>query len=252
MRKPFRSRSGMFNPRIASALILISLGASLAFIALAQTPSQPTEPDQAIGNFVPVVSESVYHGISPNLRDLPLAVPVKGPPYEVEPILSIHPPRLAPLMPVIDPVQQVNPPPLAMPTPLGTFEGLNQSEGCGNCIPPDPNGAVGPNHYAEMVNSSFAVYSKTGTRLAGPTNINALWANLPGPCQTYNDGDPIVVYDRLADRFVLSQFAVNGGSGPFDECIAVSTTSDPTGSYYVYDFHRSEEHTSELQSPYVI
>src|SRR5437870_640370 len=101
-------------------------------------------------------------------------------------------------------------------------------------------GAAGPNHYAEMVNSSFAIYSKTGTKLAGPTHINALWSNLPGPCKDDNDGDPIVVYDHLADRWVLSQFAVNGGSGPYDECIAVSTTSDPTGSYYVYDYHLSD------------
>ena len=49
-----------------------------------------------------------------------------------------------------------------------------------------------------------------------------------------------MVYDHIANRWVLSQFAVNGGSGPYDECIAVSTTSDPTGSYYVYDFHLSD------------
>src|SRR5437016_5566710 len=102
--------------------------------------------------------------------------------------------------------------------------------------------AIGPNHYVEMVNSSFAVYSKTGTKLSGPTDINSLFQGLPAtaPCRLYNDGDPVVVYDHLADRWVLSQFAVNGGSGPYDECIAVSSTSDPTGSYFVYDFHRSD------------
>ena len=127
-----------------------------------------------------------------------------------------------------------------MPTPTQTFEGMNQADGCGNCIPPDPNGAVGPNHYTEMVNSSFAIYSKTGTKLAGPTHINLLWSALPGPCKDFNDGDPVVLYDHLADRWVLTQFAVNGGNGPFHECVAVSQTNDPTGSYYVYDFGLSD------------
>ena len=58
-----------------------------------------------------------------------------------------------------------------MPPPLQTFEGMDQADGCGNCIPPDPNGAVGPNHYVQMVNSSYSVYNKTGTRLLGPIHI---------------------------------------------------------------------------------
>jgi hypothetical protein len=113
---------------------------------------------------------------------------------------------------------------------------MTQAEGCGNCIPPDPNGAVGPNHYIQMVNSSYSVYTKTGTRLVGPVHINQLWTNLPGRCKQYNDGDPVVAYDQLADRWLVSQFAVNGGSGPYAECIAISTSPDPTGSYYVYEF----------------
>lgn len=200
----------------------------------------PGQSTQGGNQFAPIVRNSLFNGVSPNLRDLPVAEPVHGPPYVINPIMAIRPLPLAPIQAVPDPVHQRNLPPLAMPTPIQTFEGMNQAEGCGNCIPPDPNGAVGPNHFAEMVNSSFAIYSKTGTRLTGPTHINALWAGLPGPCKNDNDGDPVVVYDHMADRWVLSQFAVNGGNGPYDECIAVSTTSDPTGSYYVYDFHLSD------------
>src|ERR1044071_4300897 len=240
MHKKSISRSGMFNPRICSAFVLGAIGVFLAFIGFAATQPPSSQPAQAASNFAPIVRDSLYNGISPNLSDLPVAVPVHGPPYVINPILPIHPRQSLPLQQVLDLVRQTNPPPVAMPTPLSTFEGMNQADGCGNCIPPDPDGAVGPNHFAEMVNSSFAIYSKTGTLLAGPTHINALWAALPGPCKDDNDGDPIVVYDHIADRWVLSQFAVNGGNGPYDECIAVSTTSNPTGSYYVYDFHLSD------------
>ena len=138
-------------------------------------------------------------------------------------------------LPVIDPVQQKSQGALAIAAPLGTFEGINQAGGCGNCIPPDPTGDVGPNHYVEAVNSSFAVYSKSGAVLAGPTNINALFSTLPGnpPCKQLNDGDPIVLHDQLADRWLISQFT----AGPdYHECIAISQTADPTGAYHVYDF----------------
>jgi hypothetical protein len=138
-------------------------------------------------------------------------------------------------LPVVDPVQQKAQGPLAIGAPLGTFEGINQAGGCGNCIPPDPTGDVGPNHYVEAVNSSFAVYSKTGTVLAGPSEINDLFSTLPGnpPCKQLNDGDPIVLHDQLSDRWLISQFT----AGPdYHECIAISKTSNPTGAYHVYDF----------------
>src|SRR5256885_2439732 len=234
--------SGFYNPRVFLAFVLCFGAALLALVGFAAPtppPLQSPESASSVGNFAPITRDSLSNGVSPNLRDLPVVTPVYGAPIIVNPARPIHPARQVPLAPVYDYVRQVNAPAVAMPTPLQSFEGMNQADGCGNCIPPDPNGAVGPNHYAEMVNSSFAIYSKTGTKLAGPTHINALWASLPGPCKDDNDGDPVVVYDHLADRWVLTQFAVNGGSGPYDECIAVSTTSDPTGSYFVYDFPRS-------------
>jgi hypothetical protein len=234
--------SGFYNPRIFLAFVLCFGAALLALVALAAPTPPPVQSAQGAdnaGKFLPVTTTSAFHGVSPNLRDLPVEAPVYAAPIIINPVHAVRPPVQPPLLPVYDSVQQTSAPLVAMPAPLQTFEGLNQLDGCGNCIPPDPTGVVGPNHFAEMVNSSFAIYSKTGTKLVGPTHINALWQNLPGPCKDDNDGDPIVVYDHLADRWVLSQFAVNGGSGPFDQCIAVSTSSDPTGTYYVYDFHLS-------------
>src|SRR5207249_1158861 len=99
------------------------------------------------------------------------------------------------------------------------------------------NGAVGPNHYVQIVNLSFAIWDKAGTRLFGPAAANTLWQGFGGPCETSNDGDPIVRYDHLADRWLLSQFALpNFPQGPFYQCIAVSQTADPTGRYYRYQF----------------
>ena len=128
-------------------------------------------------------------------------------------------------------------PALNIPSTLQNFEGINNVNGV---LPPDTNGDVGPNHYVQWVNLSFAIYSKTGTLLYGPAAGNTLWSGFGGACQTSNDGDPIVQYDHLADRWMMSQFALpNYPSGPFYQCIAVSQTGDPTGAWYRYQFQIS-------------
>ena len=111
-----------------------------------------------------------------------------------------------------------------------------------NSAPPDTNGSVGPNHYVQIVNTDFAVFNKSGLAIFGPVPINTLWSGFGGLCQTDNDGDPVVVYDRMADRWVISQFAVtgaNGGSVPYLQCVAVSQTPDPTGAFNRYSFSYS-------------
>ena len=118
-----------------------------------------------------------------------------------------------------------------IPSPSVTFDGPNNLAGVS---PPDPVGDVGPNHYVAMSNLYFAVYSKTGTLLYGPAANNTLWAGFGGPCQTENAGDPIVLYDQLADRWILTQFTSAGPN--YFNCVAVSTSSDPTGTYYRYAF----------------
>ena len=99
-------------------------------------------------------------------------------------------------------------------------------------LPPDTVGDVGPRHYIQAVNVAFAIYDKSGALLAGPTPINTLWASFGGPCDTQNDGDPMVRYDPLADRWVISQFALPG-----HQCFAVSKTADPVaGGWFLYAF----------------
>jgi hypothetical protein len=117
--------------------------------------------------------------------------------------------------------------------PITNFDGVNNVNGV---LPPDTNGDVGPNHYMQWVNLSFAIYSKNGTLLYGPAAGNTLWSGFGGVCQSRNDGDPIVQYDHLADRWMVSQFAVPGSTSGYHQCIAVSQTGDPTGAWYRYDF----------------
>lgn len=108
-----------------------------------------------------------------------------------------------------------------------------------NVAPPDTDGDVGPNHYFQMINLSFAIYNKDGTILYGPADNITLWDGFDGPWSSTNDGDPIVLYDQYADRWIATQFSFpNYPSGPFYELIAVSQTGDPTGAWnrYAYSF----------------
>jgi hypothetical protein len=124
--------------------------------------------------------------------------------------------------------------PMAMPAPSRNFAGLTNVNGV---YPPDTTGEAGPNHYMQWVNLSFAIYDKaTGARVYGPANGNTIWAGFGGACDSQNSGDPIVLYDQGAGRWVVSQFT---SSSPYGECVAVSTTSDPTGSWHRYFFQHS-------------
>jgi hypothetical protein len=126
----------------------------------------------------------------------------------------------------------------AIPATGANFEGLSNQDNFNifgfRVNPPDPNGDVGPNHYVEMINLVFAVYSKSGALLLGPADTGALWAGFAIPDCTDPSGDPIVVYDQLADRWILSQFTTRDPT--FYNCVAISTTGDPTGTYYRYAF----------------
>ncbi len=109
------------------------------------------------------------------------------------------------------------------------FEGINK---LGQSSPADVSGAVGINHYVQMVNLAFAVFDKQGSMLAGPFDTNSLWQGFGGDCEENNNGDAIVLYDQQADRFLLSQFAINGAQSV---CFAISTSPDPLGTYYLYE-----------------
>lgn len=120
--------------------------------------------------------------------------------------------------------------------PSVNFPGLSDDDNAvyagTRIVPPDTNGDVGPNHYFQYINLIYAVWDKSGNLLAGPFAGNAFWNGFGGSCDTNNDGDPIVLYDHLADRWFVSQFSINQGT----QCVAVSTSGDPLGSYYRWAF----------------
>jgi hypothetical protein len=185
------------------------------------------------------VRRDLHHDVSLPLRDL-----IKNAPAPSLTRREVEPMRLIPLPPGLsqlaeDPVRQTSIAPL---TPLVTssFEGLGQGQ-YGFSVtgaPPDTNGTVGATQYVQWVNTSFAIFNKTtGALISGPTAGNTLWSGFGGGCQTNNDGDPVVLYDKVAQRWVFSQFSVT--TTPFLQCIAVSTTSDATGTYNRYSFQYS-------------
>src|SRR2546423_3955297 len=126
--------------------------------------------------------------------------------------------------------------PDTMPATILNFDGIPYPGVSCNCAPPDTNGEVGATQYVQIVNEGYQVFSKsTGASVFGPVGITTIWSGFGGVCETAGDGDPVVLYDQLAGRWLVSQFA--GAGTPTDECIAISTTSDATGAYYRYDFH---------------
>lgn len=188
---------------------------------------------------------AVKHGSSLPLRDLKAAPPLAQSAYtlRVQPLGRFT--RPVPLVPRTAPsraaVQSV--PGSAQPTLLAQFEAQNVDDDANilshHYVPPDTNGSVGRTQYVQLVNVLMSVYDKTGTRLSGPTPINALWTGFGGKCETENDGDPIVLYDKVAQRWVISQFAgvpAPGSGTPYYECVAVSQTEDATGAYNLYSF----------------
>jgi hypothetical protein len=126
----------------------------------------------------------------------------------------------------------------AIAAPLANFEGLSNQDNFDTfgfrVNPPDPNGEVGPNHYVEMINLVFGIYDKAGTLLLGPLDTGTLWAGFAIPDCTDPSGDPVVLYDQFNDRWILTQFTTRGPE--YFNCVAISATGDPTGSYYRYAF----------------
>ena len=189
----------------------------------------------------PIVSESVRHSTSVPLRDMvrePRA-PFEGESRDINPLGRMPKVSRSGLSMGSERMPPPYPPDLA-PAPLMSFNGIGNT----GWAPPDTVGDVGPNHYVQAVNTDYAVFNKaTGALVLGPFNVNDIWSGAGGKCESQNDGDPIILYDSTNDRWMISQFYIFG-FGPnseHGECIAVSTTGDPTGSWHRYEFFWSQE-----------
>ena len=176
---------------------------------------------------------------SGNLRDIRPIDPASVPKiYHVEPSRPKPPTKSGG---PAGPLQAEAGPLTSAPAPTGlSFEGVG--EGLPGFLvggnPPDVNGRVGSTQYVQWNNTSFAVFNKTtGALQYGPAAGNTLFQSLGGVCASHNDGDPVVSYDILAGRWILSQFVVAASQTSYShQCFAVSATSDATGEYYLYDF----------------
>lgn len=209
----------------------------LQVIVLAAAPAVALAAPEAWGE--PRVSADVRHDTSPPLDTIagPMAraMPERELPLRV--VLDLAS-RHKPFTKGPDPVAQTVLGPSVTPLPLASFPGLSDDDNAAvngfRIVPPDTNGDVGPNDYVQFINLLVAVYDREGNLRPGfPKPGNAIWQGFGGICEANNDGDPIVQYDPLADRWVLTQFAI-GPDG--HQCVAVSATGDPAGAYHRYDF----------------
>jgi hypothetical protein len=204
-------------------------------------------------NPVPVVLNASRHDVSLPLRSMPVLSP--------RPIMAEAPApgslsrhnQPEPEVRQLDPALQAVPGAVVPPTPLLNFSGLDNVD---LLLPPDPNGdigydpATGKKHYVQMVNVSFGIWDVTGAPnlVYGPARNDTLWQGFGGEAceatsngETAKYGDPIVLFDGIAHRWLMSQFALlNNGKGPYYQCIAISQTPDPTGGWYRYEFKTSD------------
>lgn len=230
----------MNQRRLGSGLICL-LGAAAGCVdrpGTASTAVAPLTTVQVTGVAADLMPVLVAHDISPPLRNLAPIPPRARSEVERE-LHRSH--RILPPQPgFVDPVAQTLIGPAAIPGISQSFDGLGEGFPGFQVqyVPPDPNGDVGPNHYVQIVNASLAILSKTGARLYGPASINTVFSGLGSLCESNNDGDPVVKYDQLADRWLISQFALPAPqpTTPSYECLAVSTGPDPTGSYHRYAY----------------
>jgi uncharacterized repeat protein (TIGR01451 family) len=247
---PSRTYRSQARFAIALARIAVVIGLSVGGVSLPLSAAESQGTDARVVAPVPPHAGGPNDPIAPPLvRPLLPAYPEGGP----EPTGPIPEPT-----PVEDPVIQGGggaatllgeiAAPDALSAPLVNVPGVNA-----NANPPDTILDVGPNHVVQMTNNTgYIVYDKQGNPIpAGTPNaairlVSGLWP--AGDVCAQDDTDPIVVYDHLADRWLIAQVirdpAAPGG-GAFNPpgpalCIAVSTTPDPTSTWYAYTYDTTD------------
>ena len=237
MKKRSSSRDAFFNLRVSFGLVLSSVGVFLALLALSLNSSSTAVAAGAKFNNGVTVIHSYHNDVSPAMRDVEAWPEQRLQNHEAaeNPKIStgLHKDRPDLVVEKGTLLSQLAP---SIPAPILNFAGISFPGVTCNCAPPDTNGEVGATQYVQMVNTGYQVFDKaTGASVLGPNSIVSLWSGFGGVCQTSGFGDPVVVYDQIANRWLISEFA--GGAIPTDECVAVSTTSDATGTYNRYAFH---------------
>ena len=211
------------GPSIAETLLVSLVAATLAVSTAASADKPNDEPIAGVGAYslsvpvrdLPEGSKTTTTPAPSRINPLPHASGSAGSPsggdFEPDPLIGEPAAGRTPARDLI-------------------FNGTSNPFACGGCSPPDTIGDVGPNHYIQMVNATkVAIHNKTGALLRPRFDLGTLWPS--GPC-TANAGDPVPVYDEIANRWLLSQFAT-----PNHLCFAISQTANPLGSYHLYTFN---------------
>jgi len=186
-------------------------------------------------NIKPKVSKAAYFDKTPPLTEMKIILPGERDRSWKDGIIEndFTPRDTKGAADFIDPLAQKEFGQIVGKGPLVNIDGVGNVSGV---YPPDTDGDVGPNHYFQMINLAFAIFDKSGTLLYGPVDNSTLWSGFVGPWTGHNDGDPILLYDEMADRWIATQFAVQCSNGKSYELVAVSQTGDPLGEWYRYAF----------------
>jgi hypothetical protein len=188
---------------------------------------------------VPEVFYDDYHDTSFPVRQYP-SVPPQG---AIHALVHPRPRWIVPgaAVEIADQAEQTYVAAQLSATISRNFNGISDSSNAYLAVPSDSNLAVGSTQVVETINTAYQVYSKsTGASLLGPRQISSIFTNFPGLCgqgpSSPYYSDPVVVYDRMANRWIISIVALNSSFTQGSECIAVSKSSDATGTYYRYAF----------------
>ncbi|MGN6519010.1 MAG: hypothetical protein ACTHK2_06270 [Dokdonella sp.] len=229
---------------VLSRILPAALGTAVcAAFGVTAAPVSVTTPTTSAPEILPTVMHAARADISAPLRDILRNMPPASPmgteqePFEIPNILLKPAGRASSFVPDYSRMQTHG---TGVPAPTVdlSFEAISSiTSGCG-CLPPDTNGDVSDTHYIQWVNSSWQAFNKV-TGVPDPNTLtprpgNSFFVGFGGKCETTNSGDPLAVWDPRAQRWVMSQFVT---SSPFAQCVAVSTTSDPFGTYARYEFN---------------
>ncbi|MBN2779237.1 MAG: right-handed parallel beta-helix repeat-containing protein [Bacteroidales bacterium] len=224
----------MKNFLLLFSFILINIAISFGQNPIIQETEKINNEDKSPIVHPTKVSRAIYHDVLPSLKDLP--------PVGAEYYLEVK--DKAPwnnLQEEMEGADYSNWKPMgddpAWQKEMGTVE---QSKGISQnfagqtspYLPSDCNGTVGPDHFFQTVNSTYAVYNKTGGTVVSATAMNTLFAGVTGASN--NDGDPLILWDEDAGRWLAVEFSIS--STPDYMLVALSQTSDPTGSWDRWSF----------------
>lgn len=214
------------STRYEAQIFALCTVAALVIAAL----SLPAQGEQVQRN--PIVTQAEHTTTTIPFRDM-VDVPWNNISKVMLPHQVPHPHRTT----APDTAAQTETLPLVATTNLLSFDGINDAQG-GGFVPPDTNASVGATQVVETVNVAYAVYNKsTGAVIMAPKNLRTLYSPLGGLCASANLSDPTVVYDKVAGVWVISMVTYNNTFSSNGMCMAVSTTSDATGTYHLYFFN---------------